>query len=189
MENEIVGWNTGFFAQLTLTGEGFTTRCYCGKVSKNIRGLKIHQSKARWRTTATYVQCMDPGQVRQRRAPARKHTTVLKISMHLSHHSTSGLTKRTLLRSLNSPYQFVEEREGQQQQELHMGAVRRPRRHPGNHSNRSSPQKNLLTHYHDIQLCQGTIQPYRAERTTTTTSAAKQVVKGDASTLEGNEST
>lgn len=45
--------------QTTLTGEDFTTRCHCSKVCKNIRGLKIHQSKSRCVTSATQVQRTD----------------------------------------------------------------------------------------------------------------------------------
>lgn len=80
------------------------------KTSESSRYIKASPGGEQQQLTCSaLIQC----QVRRRRAPARKHTTVLKISMHLSHHSTSGLTKRTLLRSLNSPYQFVEKREGQ----------------------------------------------------------------------------
>ena len=97
--------------QLTLTGKTVEARCSCGKVCKNIRGLKVHQSR---------TKCDRRGQQPQRTEDNSGETQ--ETPSQVETHSTGGLSVT------NSPEASTPaEAEAPQSTEQHTQQVRRER--------------------------------------------------------------
>lgn len=63
--------------QTTLTGEALEVMCHCGKICKNKRGLKIHQSRTNCGKEGSHEQrtAVAPGETQERSRQEAPHST------------------------------------------------------------------------------------------------------------------
>lgn len=86
--------------QSTITGKAPEVRCSCGKICKNLRGLKIHQAKCGREETQVQHTDLESGETQE--SSSQEAPPKLRISRHLSHLHPKGAFPQMPYHSLST---------------------------------------------------------------------------------------